>query len=334
MKKILAIILVLLMVPFTFTGCGSIDKCQFELNEDGQSYTLVGVGENTKISSIVIDKYQGLPITAIGPCAFQDCTKLKSVTIGDSVKTIGAGAFDNCYRLKTVDLGNGVESIGGMAFMGTLIETVTLPNSLKVLCDDAFLNCRKLTSISIPDSVTSIGRGAFQGCHVLENVTIGSGVTHIGGDIFGKGPNFGDRNPYLDDESKWEDGVLYIGEYLINASNTVSGEYKIKDGTKVIADYAFAESKIESIVIPSSVKYIGASAFSETSLETVEIPDTVELIGKEAFRACKNLSSATVRGGNISDRMFYDCKNLANVIIDADVEETGEDVFVGCPLMK
>ncbi|MBQ8107423.1 MAG: leucine-rich repeat domain-containing protein, partial [Ruminococcus sp.] len=70
---------------------------------------------------------------------FWECSSLKKVTIGSSVKTIGYNAFCKCTSLESITLPDGLESIG----------------------DCAFEYCRNLTKISIPSSVTEIGGSAF-----------------------------------------------------------------------------------------------------------------------------------------------------------------------------
>lgn len=67
---------------------------------DGYSVTAI---ENDSVKEIIIpDTYKDLPVISIGPDAFKNCTKLKSVTIGNKVKRINATAFDGCDSLKTI----------------------------------------------------------------------------------------------------------------------------------------------------------------------------------------------------------------------------------------
>ena len=120
---------------------------EFVLNEDGKGYTLVGKGTCTA-TEIVIDRYKGLPVTSIGKYAFEDCTNLTSVTIGNSVTSIGNSAFDDCYNLTSVTISNSVTSIG----------------------DEAFSSCNSLVSVTIGSGVTSIGNGAFYSCDSLTSV--------------------------------------------------------------------------------------------------------------------------------------------------------------------
>ena len=115
------------------------DENGYVIYTDGDEKILVAyTGTNTEL---VLPSY----ITKIYQYAFYDCSRLTSVTIGNSVTSIGGGAFWGCSGLTSITIGNSVTSIDY----------------------DAFRNCTGLTSITIPDSVTSIGYEAFSGCRNL-----------------------------------------------------------------------------------------------------------------------------------------------------------------------
>ena len=59
---------------------------------------------------------------------FSGCTKLKSVTIPDSVTSIKWAEFYNCASL----------------------TSVTIPDSVTSIGEEAFSNCTKLKSVTIP----------------------------------------------------------------------------------------------------------------------------------------------------------------------------------------
>ena len=170
----------------------------------------------------------------------------------------------------------------------------------------AFWNCKGLTSVTIGDDVTTIGEEAFYWCTELESITIGCGVTKIEMGAFYNTAYFND--PTHRDES----GVLYIGNYLIVALSTISGNYTIHADTTVIADYAFYcapwnESRLTGIEIPDSVTTIGDSAFmGRTWLEIVMIGSGVTTIGIEAFSYCDNLKTVYYKGtSEMWDRITY-----------------------------
>ena len=117
--------------------------------------------------------------------AFYNCTRLKSITIGNSVKSIGNSAFYNCTGLTSIIIPDSVTSIGGYAFNScTGLKSITIGNSVKSIGDSTFANCTGLTSIIIPDSITSIGDYAFYNCTGLKSITIGNSVKSIGDSAF------------------------------------------------------------------------------------------------------------------------------------------------------
>ena len=111
----------------------------YELNGDGNGYTVSGIGTATDTDIVIPSEYNGLPVTSTWGYAFTWCTSLTSVTIPDSVTSIGVGAFYHCTSLTSVTIGNSVTSIG----------------------NSAFSSCTSLTSVTIGNSVTSIGNSAF-----------------------------------------------------------------------------------------------------------------------------------------------------------------------------
>ena len=121
------------------------------------------------------------PVVEISAGVFRGKTKLKSVTIPNSVEFIGNDAFIYCSGLTSVTIGNNVTSIGDCAFDGCSgLTSLTIPNSVTSIGDCAFDGCSGLTSVTIGNSVKSIGSYAFEGCSNLASITIPNSVESIG----------------------------------------------------------------------------------------------------------------------------------------------------------
>ena len=199
-------------------------------------------------------------------------------------------SFKNRYDLNRVYIPKGVNSIGKGAFFGCSgITQLKVSDGVKTVNISAFSGCSKLMSITLPDSIESIGSSAFL------------------------------NTEYYNNPSNWENGVLYIGNHLISAKDTLSGHYTIKSGTITIADFAFSRcSKLTGITIPNSVKNIGSNAFYNCeNLDKVNIPDHINVIGGLAFLGCKSLSDITIGSGlrYLGQMPFVGCSSLKNISV-------------------
>ena len=240
--------------------------------------------------------------------AFEGCTALTKVTIGDEsseiMTTIGKRAFYGCTKLEEVTLGNGVTKIGEFAFMESGVKTLTLGENLEVIGGGAFCGCRSLVELTIPENVKAINDksyisngygggsyyGAFENCESLKKITIEGDLDRIGTMAF------------------WQ--CKSLSELIINGS----------------------------------VKDIGGGAFYGcTSLKEVTLPAGIEVIEDPveynyneygAFEGCTALTKVTIGDESaeikitIGQMAFYGCTKLEEVTLGNGVTKIGEFAFM------
>ena len=123
--------------------------------------------------------------TAIGSNAFNGCSGLTTVSIGNGVTSIGNNAFISCFSLTSIIIPDNVTSIGDSAFQNcTGLTSVTISNDVISISNYAFSDCTRLTSVIIGNNVTSINRGAFKNCISLTSIIIPDNVTSISNEAF------------------------------------------------------------------------------------------------------------------------------------------------------
>ena len=197
--------------------------------------------------------------------AFDGCSGLTSVTMGDSLASIGNEAFKACSSLTTVNFGNSLTTIGDAAFSNCSgLTSVTLPNSVTSIEPNVFSACSGLTSLTLSNSLTSIGDRAFQSCTGLTSVTLGDSLTSIGDYAF----------------------AFCSSLTTVNSGNSLTS----------IGSFAFRScSNLTSVSLPNSLDTIGESAFRNCSgLTTVSLPNSLTSIGGSAYRDCFGLTEVTV----------------------------------------
>lgn len=196
------------------------------------------------------DKYK---ITSIGERFFENCTKLETITIPNSIKTIKQYAFNECTAL-------GKASNSDASNSGDL-KTITIPDSVTEIETYAFCGCTSLEKLVIPNSVTKIGNFVCWKCTSLQTLILGNGITEI------TTYQFSNKNNNL--------------KSLVNVT--------IGTGVKTIGEKAFADYNITSIEIPDNVETIGREAFTAcTQLDSVTFGtnSSLKTIRREAFSAC------------------------------------------------
>jgi hypothetical protein len=94
-----------------------------------------------------------------------------------------------------------------------------------------------------------------------------------------------------------------------------------------IADGAFRDNQLTSVVIPDSVTLIGGRAFSGNQLTSVVIPDSVASIGMQAFYGNQLTGVVIDNGVRYIGKEVFASNRLNSVIIPDSVTSIGDSAF-------
>lgn len=286
MKRILLLIIVVSLPLMASADVVEINGICYNLNT--QENTAEVVSNSTKYSGAisipetVTHESVNYFVTSIGANAFNGCTGLTSISIGNNVVRIGAYAFRNCSNLTSITIPESVITIGNESFFRcSNLTTVTIGNNVTSIGGYAFYDCSNMTSMNIGNSVTNIGEKAFSGCSGLTSITIPESVVSIGISAFYECTGL--KKIIVPDIAAWckisfrgqYDNPLYYAHHIFSDEETEITRLIIPEGVTTISACAFiACSGLTSIKFPSSVINIRNSAFSGcTGLKKVIVPD-------------------------------------------------------------
>ena len=309
----------------------------FEINDVVEVKNASSAFKGTNITSLTINA------SSVSANMFQDCAKLKTVTLGTNVATISSSAFNNCVELeRVINKSTKLESIGANAFEGC--------KKFKIFADEvktAEIDAGKATPgfYVTGSEFDSVGKCAFYGCSLL-NVLDFSAALQKSEVKYNKEKFYGlsiEEKAFADcsgvSEITFPDG--FITTINKEAFRNCSGVTKIKipEIKSYFYQFAFADCYSLETLTYKGGKGIPESAFENCSkLKSVTIDDKVTTISKNSFKNCVELELFAFEGSTLPsfDRTsFENCvklktlsapgatfKNGAIYTVDADGNKT------------
>ncbi|MDR0495979.1 MAG: leucine-rich repeat protein [Treponema sp.] len=178
-----------------------------------------------------------------------------------------------------------VTAIGDFVFEGSNITSVTIPEGVKNIGRSAFKDCKGLTSIKLPNTITGISDGAFDGCINLTSINI-------------------------------PDQIMYIGiSAFAGCSKLTNIEISDVSTAVEIASGAFAESGLRTITIGTGLRSIGNYAFRNSKLESITIRAVLpSRFGSYVFQGISNLKIMVPASALNAYKAAAGWKDYANAI--------------------
>lgn len=223
---------------------------------------------------------------------------------------------------------------GTAALKDLIIPNIYEGKPVTAVGDNAFTSQPNLRSLLVAPSVVSIGREAFADCGALDKPELSENVEYIGYRAFDNTKFYNSARTQTNKNTS--DGGIYLDNYLLKFVTTVSRKTaKIKDGTTLIAAYAFDENDAADTItgaqLPDSLVYINDYAFQMTLLREIEITKNVKRIGDYAFLKCEELNKVTFAADceltAIGLRAFRECAALTAIALPSKLEHIGNRAF-------
>lgn len=288
------------------------------INDAGQLTELVGD-----------DKYRFTTLSIAGFLNGDDLRTLRDMAGCDNEGKATAG------QLSDIDLSGAQIAEGGKAYAeGHFTQTNVVGKAMLASCEklkrivlplqttkieaDAFRNCSSLRTIEVPTLVESIETSA--GCTALAEINVQAGNSHYSS----------------------KDGVLLSGDgkNILWFPMGKEGEYTLPSTVTTVGDYAFRNCRIETFHFADGLTSIGKYAFYNSSVKEVSLPSTVKQIPTGLFQKCADLTTVHL-GKNtemLGDYVFDGCP-ITNLYISAPTPpycsnntfaSSGNNIFSTC----
>ena len=231
-------------------------------------------------------------ITVVGIHAFRRCFSVEELILPPSVRVIEDEAFNGCYGLKKIVFSEGLTQIRHRAFW----------------C------CSALREITLPRSLMRIGSRAFECCSALRKVQFLNDAVSI--------------DEYAFNETPYYEKKLQEARRILEASRS-----KAKSGMNFYNDHGDASVKLDDFTelsLPEGVTHIDHWAYADSTIETLTLPNSLRTVGMCAFKDCRKLKKVSLSPNSYcnyklrlgpADGIFAGCSVLEEVILRGPLRE-------------
>ena len=283
----------------------------------------------------------GAKLTDLGINAFYLCSNLKTITVeeGNAYLTSSNNVlYDKAMRKVVLvpygttsaelTLPSSVTEIGAYSFSASGVRTVVGMNVTKI-DEYAFYNA-SVQKVEFGD-VTYIGDYAFYGAESITSwPSCFNSVTYIGDGAFAIGQSSTVLNTFgLSGTLRLPETLTHLGERAF--ANTKINTVVLSSNLKELGDLTFANCKnLQFVTLNEGLEKIGQFAFAYCpQIRTISMPNSVKEVGYGAFGYCTSLTTVTLSENltAIADYMFVNCTALKSIHLPEKITVIGEGAF-------
>ena len=221
------------------------------------------------IPEFVSYRLRKFPVTRIEARAFFHNNEITRLTLPENLEHLGAWAFSSCPALSdTLVLPKNLKEIGNDAFCGTNISCLVIKSEKlepidSTLENNFFFNCANLQTIICEKSVKNLTISLLRASHNLEEVVFPESLNEISEAFF--------------------------------AHAKISGRVSFPKDLKTVGWSAFFDAKIDSVILPNSVKEIRSYAFNYSNIKKIDIGSEIEVLGEKSLADLLELDTLIIR---------------------------------------
>lgn len=300
---------------------------RYTLQDRNREVIITDIDEVNAPEDFVVPKsIDGYPVTTIADEAFMNFTRLRKVTLPDTITTIGDRAFYGCTNLREIIPSQNINEIGENAFVGTyyiehssdedgwvylgqviIAYTGIFPTNTVLVASEETKAEFDPSVYNIVDitfgNVTGVTNSLFAGQEGVVFAEIPETITEIPSTLFEDCINL--------KEVRFHNSVTSIGANAFDGCTSLT---------------------LDSTDLPNNLTSIGAYAFANTNISgDFSFPASLSTLGEGVFQNCINLSSFTISTDalltTISSYMFDGCTSLTSVNLPRDLTSIGQYAF-------
>lgn len=215
--------------------------------------------------------------------SYERLKTIKKVQIGERCLAIGQYYFSNCSKLKCISIPNSIASIPNYVFNDCFgLSFISIPNSVTAFRTSVFSGCTALKSISMPKSINSVGVGAFQ-YSGLKTLCISDEVKEVPINLCGE--------CYHLKKIVIPNNITTLNTSAISRCKSLRAVVMPNSVLSVQTNVFSGCSSLESIILSDKLESLPSTFLSQcTLLQKLYVPNSVVKIDANALSELRSIS--------------------------------------------